>query len=691
MPKKTRKPGRAKTKERPLRKLSQVELTEILAQHRKWVESEGKQGRGADLRDADLRGANLETTNLQGADLRGADLERAYLAKANLQGALLFKANLQGADLPDADLRGARLEKANLQGAHLYGASLQRAILTGADLRGTELDGAKFREAILQDTKLRKEEEDKVESARGLQAQNLAGANVSLATLPEDIHKFEGLSVVEEASKNARKIFISLLVGCVYSWLTIATTTDARLLTNSSSSPLPIIQTAVPIAGFYWAAPFLLLSMFVYLHLYLQRLWEVLAEMPAVFPDGRPLDKRAYPWLLNGLVRVHFKLLRDNRPLYSHAQFLVSVLLAWWTVPATIGLFWWRYLYRHHWWGTALHIVLLTLAVGLAISFQRSARATLRLEHRESFHQLWKEAEQSRRSVRARSALLFRFLTSSGRLTAGLGLGVLLFSLLAIEIAPFGAKLFEADVSTKPANWTGENTEDEVALVKGAELRGRDLSNARAQYAFLVKARLDGANLRGADLSFADLRFADLQGADLSFADLSFADLQEADLTAAHLQGAVLVEAKLQKADLSGANLRGAHLPAANLQEADLSGAGLWGAYLFVANLQEADLEGAELQGADLRGAVMRFAALSRANLQEADLSGANLQEAVLTAAKLQKADLSDADLRGAVMRFADLREVIGLTQEQLDLACGDAETKLPPGMFIKPCPEESN
>jgi hypothetical protein len=49
----------------------------------------------------------------------------------------------------------------------------------------------------------------------------------------------------------------------VYSWLTIATTTDVRLVTNSASSPLPIIGTEIPVVGFYWA-PALLLAMYLY-------------------------------------------------------------------------------------------------------------------------------------------------------------------------------------------------------------------------------------------------------------------------------------------------------------------------------------------------------------------------------------------------------------------------------------------
>ncbi len=118
------------------------ELQEILEAHRKWVESEGKEGERADLfeanlQEADLDGANLQEANLyeanlQGADLVEANLQGAYLLEANLQEAYLVEANLQGAKLRGAKLQGASLREAKLQGAYLDGANLQEATLVGA-------------------------------------------------------------------------------------------------------------------------------------------------------------------------------------------------------------------------------------------------------------------------------------------------------------------------------------------------------------------------------------------------------------------------------------------------------------------------------------------------------------------------------------------------------------------------------
>ena len=74
------------------------------------------------------------------------------------------------------------------------------------------------------------------------------------------------------------------------------------------------------------------------------------------------------------------------------------------------------------------------------------------------------------------------------------------------------------------------------------------------------RANLRGANLRGADLSVANLRVADLGGANLSGADLRDVNLSVADLRDVDLGGA-----SLRGANLSGANLSSANLCSANL------------------------------------------------------------------------------------------------------------------------------
>ena len=48
---------------------------------------------------------------------------------------------------------------------------------------------------------------------------------------------------------------------------------------------------------------------------------------------------------------------------------------------------------------------------------------------------------------------------------------------------------------------------------------------------------------------------------------------------------------------------------------------------------------------------------------------------------------MGSTSLSGAHLSGADLHDAKNLTQTQLELACGDADTKLPEGLTIKPCP----
>jgi hypothetical protein len=97
------------------------------------------------------------------------------------------------------------------------------------------------------------------------------------------------------------------------------------------------------------------------------------------------------------------------------------------------------------------------------------------------------------------------------------------------------------------------------------------------------------------------------------------------------------------------------------------------------------DLSWAVLRWADLKEAKLKGALLFAAHLEHADLYKAHLERASLLATRLEDADLRGAHLNGAHflgahLEGADLSFAEGLTQEQIDSAYGDAETKLPEG-----------
>lgn len=97
--------------------------------------------------------------------------------------------------------------------------------------------------------------------------------------------------------------------------------------------------------------------------------------------------------------------------------------------------------------------------------------------------------------------------------------------------------------------------------------------------------------------------------------------------------------------------------------------------------VKEGNLQGADFSGAKLTLMCMSFADFSGASFRNADLAAANLAHA-----RLDGADFSGADLTITSFKGTDLTKARGLTQKQLDAACGDAETKAPAGLTVKTC-----
>jgi len=199
------------------------------------------------------------------------------------------------------------------------------------------------------------------------------------------------------------------------------------------------------------------------------------------------------------------------------------------------------------------------------------------------------------------------------------------------------------------------------------DVRDADLSGAPLQGADLRHASGRGANLTAADLRDANLHRADFQRAAFVGADLESATVTRTDLDSADFRNACLRKASLDQADMEDADFRGAYLGGASLRTPLLTRA-----HFADANLQGADLREAGLRGADFTNAVLRCAAFRKKQFEP----------------EIQCADFAGADLRGARFPGADLRHATGLTQTQLDGACGDAATELPRGMTIPRCPK---
>jgi uncharacterized protein YjbI with pentapeptide repeats len=623
-----------------------TERREILDRHREWLESSGDQGERADF----------SGVHLEGTDLTDADLQRAWLNKAILK----------GADLLLADLRDASLIQANLQDANLLGTRFQEA-----DLQGAVLD-----------------------NATGLQTEQLAGANLFGAELPAEVSVYAAVKDVADEARTAGWLVLSMLVLNGLAWLRVITTADTQLLSNAGVLPLAAFRV-LPLGPVYLLGPILIFGLFIWFHLYLQRLWESVADLPAILPDGRRLSG-CLPSFVGPVVRTHLKRLRENNPPLVPLEAAVFGLAIYWTVPATMVLFWCRYLTLQDLRGTTLHVSLAVAAAALAIHFSNAMNRAFKANSVDPV--LSPAAPVKRHILRGRAFIL---ICPLGIVLSLLSIGVIFgsphvggatrawqnfnFRTWAAETfwlvgySPV-AQVTEADISRKPADWTGRD--EELALVRGARLGGVRLRYVQAYGAFFAKANLWQADMQNAYLSGADLREVNARQARLRYAVLDRARLDRAILQEADLQQANLTRAALPHADLSYASLNAAALIDSTLDGASLYGADLRHALLQRASLQQADLREANLEGADLTAANLGNAYLSSAKMAGAQLEGAQLDEAFLTQADLRGADLRNAKLaaatlNGANLQGADLRGALGLSAMQICSAANTGQAQL--------------
>ena len=130
----------------------------------------------------------------------------------------------------------------------------------------------------------------------------------------------------------------------------------------------------------------------------------------------------------------------------------------------------------------------------------------------------------------------------------------------------------------------------------------------------------------------------------------------------------------------------GADCPGCNLFQADMSGVELKGRNYSRARLRQSDMTMAVLGQANFTGADLRDVNAYAGVFSSSNFSGADLTNSSWVGAHFGGANLRGAKLSGANFSGAEMAEAAGLTQAQLNTACGDAETSLPGGLRVPAC-----
>jgi len=122
---------------------------------------------------------------------------------------------------------------------------------------------------------------------------------------------------------------------------------------------------------------------------------------------------------------------------------------------------------------------------------------------------------------------------------------------------------------------------------------------------------------------------------------------------------------------------------------------------LFQADFGNRVLKSRNMAGARLRQSDMSLSVLTRSDMSHTDLrdvngygalfgevnfSGADMTNATFVGSYLEGANFRGAKLGGANFSGAEMEKARGLTQAQLNGACGDEKTTLPHGLHIPAC-----
>ena len=528
------------------------------------------------------------------------------------------------------------------------------------------------------------------------------------AVLPSAISEFDGQEVAQIRARQCSRLLTVTVAACAFSWLRILTAHDIQFLRDTPLVPIPGLGRLLPISGFFVVMPIILFALFLSVHISLERLWERLCELPAVFPDGRTVN-RSGPWLVMTLFRGRFCNENAGGDPPSQLEMVVPHLFANWLVPATLLLFWGRFLVMQDLHAAMLQLFFFAVCAGVVLAVPKIKNERIRIANVElgrvtvpeivpapepialhepedsgdeisaefaeagaNIHPMpllktvapEKPAEPRAFTPLPQVSLVLAISLVLTLLTLGVSYGVphdtsVMPDYGAASIRRWAADVFwtigyrpyadftESKVSEPPRDWSWHD--DDLGRVTGAPLNNLQLRYAQGYRTVWVNAHLWKADLRGSYFAESDFRGANLREANLSSASFDRSLFFHANLQGANLRRSNLIRADLRETDLSFAALTGAVLVDARLN----------GANLFSADLQSAQMSHADLERVDLRDASAAGANLTQANLQGAYLWSAKLPGATFRDAQLGHAILIEADLRGSDLRGANLQDAV--------------------------------
>jgi uncharacterized protein YjbI with pentapeptide repeats len=489
-----------------------------------------------------------------------------------------------------------------------------------------------------------------------------------------------------EAAKRVAGEWLVLISLAVYLVIAAGATTHEALLIERPLQ-LPIFNVQVPLVGFYWLAPLLMLAVHAYVLLQI----DVLRTKVARFLRRAARDA-------GGTSEPAFREAALRLDAFPAAQVQISARTGVASPTMSAMLF------------LTLAVLPITTLLFLQVQFLPYQSEVTTLAHKIIIALdiviLWRLWPIPTWGVSRRGRLAWRLVLGTvGAITLGFALIIISLPkseeygkgpLAALRHFVFGEvpDFLEQDRMTPgdpdPITLNPRSLLSRRLVVQQREVVREAVPTADARLA----AGRTTLNLRGRSLRFAVLDHSDLRGVDFSGAQMDRVGLRWTRLEGAVFDGANMPNARMGSANAPRARFNCLdHTRSEPPRCTDLSGAFLNGADLSAASLEGAILQGADLGSvqfiaASLRNAKLQGAVLTRARLHAANLSGARMQMATLAGSRLHAADLTGALLDGTWCWMAALDGAVlgrppmrGATFQDVSLS----RTRLIGGQLVSP------
>ncbi|MEJ6709315.1 MAG: pentapeptide repeat-containing protein [Amylibacter sp.] len=481
---------------------------------------------------------------------------------------------------------------------------------------------------------------------------------------PADTSTDDQINSINELSRTAHATWLSLLGYLAFVGVTLLGVENVDFFDPSRQTDLPLIGVAIPTASFFIFAPILGAALYIYLQLYLLKLWDELATVPNTHKNA-PISDHLTPWLINDLdLSLRTDEALRKRPLGRLSKG-VTIALVFLAGPMILAGFWVRSSPALNEWMT----LLITALVYLALRSGFISWRYLRNLTKDTDTTTTKRYNTLNPNIAA--PYIFGLVTISWLTTEGdfdFYTGVKITGLQPLA----RANLSGQNLSERPKGWRDINTAQRRFRATWCKRQNIPLDTCGYIYGIETIAPNNLLPLRA---NWCETKFLDDECTPyFTKLDKRFlaewaeerqslmigaktANLQRRDLRNANLSDAFLVQADLSNARLQKASLSFAQLEGADLSEARLKGAGLWGTRLIGTNMETAHLEDALFERAVLEGTNIRKAGL-------------------------QSSDCKNTTILSATAHGADFRGAVNLTQEQLEFVIGDEFTLLPEPQF---------